>query len=57
MTLSRTLTAICNGCGQTQEMNPDTTQPWNDLVKIGWGVDSAKALDYCPKCKIKENCP
>lgn len=54
MSLVRTLVASCNqaGCRRLEELDPDTTQPFNNLSQAGWVLDNdveqGEIFTFCP---------
>lgn len=52
MPLTRTVLAWCDheGCTASMLLNPNTSQPWLDLIDQGWTVDTEvdDPLTYCP---------
>lgn len=40
-----------SSCFSAQTLNPDTTQPYRDLIELGWTVGEDGVTLSCPKHK------
>jgi hypothetical protein len=57
MAFYRRLVAHCDGhqphtnsgCYSSQVLNPETTQPYHDLMEAGWSLGPDGVSIYCPK--------
>lgn len=53
MSIIRTVEARCDaeGCSGRIDLSPQDAQPFQSLLRLGWGVEGAEGQTFCPDHK------